>query len=182
MLIPLDGCEIRTFRPYDANALTKYANNPRVAMNLRDGFPHPYTKSDAVTFLDGLRDRVPELTFAIASGGEAIGCISLTLQGDVWRSSAEIGFWIGEPFWGRGYTTQAVRALSAFGFQNFALRRLYALVFGWNQASARVLEKCGYLREGCMREAIIKEGQVTDMWHYGLPRRDWDSLARSSGG
>jgi ribosomal-protein-alanine N-acetyltransferase len=173
MLIPLEGCEIRSLRSYDAAAIARYANNQKVAQNLRDGFPHPYTRADALTFIDSVRDRNPETTFAIASGGEAIGTIGLTMQADIFRGTAEIGFWIGEPFWGRGYATQAVRALSGYGFQSLALRRIYAQVFGWNPASARVLTKAGYTLEGRMRSATLKFGQTTDLLHFGLLRDEW---------
>ena len=129
-------------------------------------FPHPYTVADARGWLSRQknRDSVTDLNIALAidHGGEAIGGIGLHPQGDVARLSAEIGYWLGEPHWGRGIMTAAVKALSRYGFSELGLVRIYAAVFEWNPASMRVLEKAGFVQEGRLRRSVIKDGKVID--------------------
>ena len=113
-----------------------------------------------------------DTTFAIEVDGEASGGIGLRIQTDVARRSAEIGYWLGEAHWGRGIMTEAVRELTAYGFQHFDLVRIYALVFEWNPTSMRVLEKAGYRFESRRRKAVTKEGQTIDDVVYAIVRED----------
>jgi ribosomal-protein-alanine N-acetyltransferase len=114
MRIELSPCIIRSWEARDAASLAAHANNRKVWRNLRDRFPHPYTPQDAEAWIHLARAAVPETHFALAVGEEAIGGIGLELQTDVARRSAEIGYWVGEAYWGRGIATAAVRALTAF--------------------------------------------------------------------
>ncbi len=157
-----DGFRIRSFAPDDVDALIRYADNRNVWLGLRDRFPHPYTAADAAAWLEASGRQEPETHFAIASATELVGGIGLELQEDVHRHSAEIGYWLGEPFWGRGIATRAVRALTDWAFAQFPLVRIYARVFSSNPASARVLKKCGYLLEGRCRRAVHKDGVWLD--------------------
>ncbi len=168
MRIVLDGCEIRSFVPRDATALVKYGDNPNIARHLRARFPRPYSRADALAFLDQVKAQSPETTFAIATSGELIGSIGLGLQEDVHRHAAEVGFWLGEPHWGKGLATQAVKAMVVHGFNTLGLLRIYAHVFEGNQASMRVLEKAGFTLEGRLRKAILKEGRLLDQLVYGF--------------
>jgi [ribosomal protein S5]-alanine N-acetyltransferase len=161
---------IRSFVAADADAIVRYANNRRISINLRDRFPCPYTRADAEAFLAAAWAQQPESDFAIASRHEVIGGIGFHRQADVYRLSAEIGYWLGEPFWGRGIATQAVRALADWVFATTPLVRLYAHVFEWNPASARVLEKAGFTLEGRMRRSVIKDGRIIDQLTYALVR------------
>jgi len=102
--------------------------------------------------------------------GAAVGSVGIELGTDVFRRSAEIGYWLGEPFWGRGIATEALRAMTEYAFAHFDICRLEAGVFGWNPASARVLEKAGYTLEGRARNAVVKDGRTTDRLLYGLVR------------
>lgn len=170
MRIELGEWCIRSLTTGDAEAIVKYANNRRIAINLRDRFPHPYTRAAADAFLTAAAAQQPETDFAIASRSEAIGGIGFHPQLDVHRLSAEIGYWLGEPFWGQGIATRAVRALSEWVFATTPLVRLYAHVFEWNPASARVLEKAGFTLEGRLRRSVLKEGQLIDQLMYGLVR------------
>ena len=135
-------------------------------MNLRDRFPHPYTIKDAHVFLRGLQETPQETAFAIAVGDEAVGGIGFYPQHDVERVSAEIGYWLGEPFWGRGIATEALKALTAFAVERDRLTRLFAVPFASNVASCRVLEKAGYLLEGRLHRSAIKDGVLQDQCQY----------------
>ena len=111
--------------------------------NLRDRFPHPYSLRHAEVWIDLAAAQTPETNFAIASATEAIGGIGLELRRDVHRRSANVGYWLGEPYWGRGIATGALRAFTEFAFAEFNLVRIDANVYEWNPASARVLEEGG---------------------------------------
>ncbi|MGH7362760.1 MAG: GNAT family N-acetyltransferase [Candidatus Methylomirabilales bacterium] len=166
----LTKCAIRSWRPGDVPALFRHANNRQVWRNLRDRFPHPYTARDAEDWIGRATAAVPETHFAIAIGDEAVGGIGLDLQTEVHRRSAELGFWLGEPYWGRGIATEAVRAMTDFAFATFDLCRVYAGVFEWNPASMRVLEKAGYSCEGRLRKSVTKDGQTIDQMLYAIVR------------
>jgi RimJ/RimL family protein N-acetyltransferase len=165
LLLQLEHCVVRSWKRSDAKALAKHANNRKVWLNLRDAFPHPYGLADAKRFLDAALARDPETWFAIEVDGEAAGGIGYSPHQDVERVSAEIGYWLAEPHWGRGIMTEALRAVTAHAIAR-GLLRVYAVPYEWNAASARVLEKCGYVLEGRMRRSAIKDGQVIDQLLY----------------
>jgi len=151
----------------DVDALAGHANSRAVWLNLRDRFPHPYTRQDAGAWIAHCKaQHEPVLQFAIDLDGQAIGGIGLETFGDVHRNTAEIGYWLGEPFWGRGIATAALREATAYAFASLPFQRLQAMVFGWNLRSARVLEKAGYTLEGRLRKSIFKDGRVTDALLY----------------
>src|SRR6266478_225303 len=108
--IQLERFLLRPWRESDVPSLVRYANNRKVWRNLSDGFPHPYTARDAVEWLAKIRDDSPVRCFAIDMGGEAIGSIGVFPRADVYRRSAEIGYFLGEPHWGRGIMTEAGEA------------------------------------------------------------------------
>jgi ribosomal-protein-alanine N-acetyltransferase len=165
-----DWC-VRSFTAKDAEPLATFANNRRISINLRDRFPYPYTRADAEAFLDAAWAQQPESDFAIASRSGAIGGIGFHRQSDVHRLTAEIGYWLGEPYWGRGIATLAVQAVTQWVFTTTSIVRLYAHVFEWNPASARVLEKAGYALEGRLRQSVIKDGRIIDQLVYAAVRR-----------
>jgi len=162
MLLDLGDLQVRSWRKDDVDALLRHANNPHIAANLRDEFPHPYTRRDALDYLNFVRNAKLETSFAIEYGGEAVGGIGFKLGNDVARLSAEMGYWLGEPFWGRGLTTRAVTAASDWAFGGYKIIRIFALSFCHNAASIRVLEKAGFQREGLLRRSAIKNGTVVD--------------------
>ena len=170
MLLPLSRCTIRSWAAADAPALVRNANDPEVWRNLRDRFPHPYTPDDAEIWLTFVAQQEPVTHFAIAVEGEAGGGIGFTIGDDVHARTAEIGYWLGRRFWGRGIATEALRAVTAHAFAAHDLDRVEARVFAWNGASVRVLEKTGYEREACLRRAVAKDGEVTDLLIYGILR------------
>jgi RimJ/RimL family protein N-acetyltransferase len=139
---------------------------------LRDRFPHPYGLSDAEAFLGRARARRPEVDFAIEVDGQVAGGIGFELGTDIERFAAEVGYWLGVAFWGRGVVTAALGAVTAWAFNAYDLRRIFALPFADNRASCRVLEKAGFVREGILREAVVKDGRVHDVALYALLRRE----------
>jgi RimJ/RimL family protein N-acetyltransferase len=168
MYVKLTTCEVRSWRPADVESLALHANNRKIWLNLRDAFPHPYTKRDAREYIRTVRQRVPETGFAIAVDDEAVGSIGYVLHGDVERVSAEIGYWLAEPFWGRGITTEALTAVTHHAIATHGLTRVFAVPFAWNAASCRVLEKAGYVLEGRLRRSAIKDGRITDQLQYAF--------------
>jgi [ribosomal protein S5]-alanine N-acetyltransferase len=168
VLLKLKSCDVRSWAMADVDALVRYANNRKIWLNLRDAFPHPYTRHDAREYIRGARERVPETTFAIAVDGEAAGSIGFILHPDVERVSAEIGYWLAEPFWGRGITTEALIAVTRQAIAAHGLTRIFAVPFAWNVPSCRVLEKAGYVLEARLRCSAIKDGQLTDQLQYAF--------------
>ncbi len=141
--------------------------------NLRDRFPHPYTVSDAEAYIAHVAVRPTQTSFGIVVAGHAIGSISLMLGDDVARRSAEVGYWIGRAFWSQGIMTEALKSTTQYAFDQLALARVFAVPFATTAASARVLEKAGYVREGMMRRSAVKEGVVIDQLLYAAYDDDW---------
>jgi RimJ/RimL family protein N-acetyltransferase len=173
-VVVLNGqrCRVRAWDPADAESLARHANNINVARQLRDRFPHPYTRADAVTFLKSAAAALPT-NLALEVDGEAAGGIGFVRGTDVERFGAEIGYWLGEAFWGRGIVTEALELVTAYAFDQFSLLRLYALPFADNAGSIRVLEKAGYTREGVLRSSCVKYGQPRDQILYARVNPSW---------
>ncbi len=170
MLLDIGGWWIRNWRPTDVTALVKYADNRNIWINLRDRFPNPYREEDVGEWLERVYDPQSEWSYAIASDEEAIGGIGLHLQQDVHRRSAEIGYWFGEPFWGNGIATKALRALTDYAFAHHDLVRICGSAFEWNPASAWELEKAGYIYEGRLRKSVTKDGKTIGQLLYAIVR------------
>lgn len=161
---------LRSWRTGDESSLVLHANNRNVWNNLRDSFPYPYTPADAERWVLLRVAERPITSFAIDVDGAAVGGIGIHPRDDVYRRSAEIGYWLGEPFWGRGIMTEAVRAVVEYGFSTFDICRIQAEVFEWNPASMRVLERVGFVCEAQMRMSIVKNGTVMDGFLYAIVR------------
>ena len=157
---------LRPFRMNDADRITELANNEKISRNLRDGFPHPYTRKDAEKFINHCLAMPVTTFFAIEYKGSYVGNISLNPCFDVYRKSAEIGYFLGEPFWNKGIATKAVNLITEFGFRELKLARIHTGVYEYNPASQRVLEKCGYVKEGVFRKSVFKMGQLWDEVRY----------------
>jgi RimJ/RimL family protein N-acetyltransferase len=166
----LKTCTVRSWEWRDREAIVRHANNRNVWINLRDRFPHPYTPADARNWLESVIGLHPETNFTIAVDDQAVGGIGFTVQHDVGYRSAEIGYWLSEEFWGRGIATEALIAVTEHAFANYDLCRLYAHVFEWNAASARVLEKAGYTFEGRLKKSVTKNSQTIDQLMYAVVR------------
>lgn len=157
---------LRELEETDIPKLAEYANNQKVSNNLRDAFPSPYTVEDARAFVAMARGRDPKSIFAIEYKGEYVGNISLMPCGDVYRNSAEIGYFIGEPFWNKGIMTTAVTLITAYGFDILGVVRIFTGIFEYNKASGCVLEKCGFEKEAVFKKAITKKGVLYDEVRY----------------
>lgn len=164
MLIELDEIQIRPWRKDDAEGIVKYANNRKIWKNVRDAFPHPYTLEDAKAFIEKALSADPVTFFAIANQFEVIGSIGLGLGQDVHRYSAEMGYWLAEPYWGKGIMTKAVKAFAEWSMEEYKLIRIFSEPFVTNIASLKVLEKAGFQKEGIMRANVVKENQIIDQY------------------
>ncbi len=168
--ILLTQAVLRPWRPGDEASLVKHANNRNIWRNVRDLFPYPYTPQHAREWVHRAGRVHPRTNFAIAVDGDAVGGIGIVLREDIYRRSAEIGYWLGEEFWGRGIVTEAVKAMSDWGFAHFDICRIYAGVFEWNPASMRVLEKAGYTLEARLAKQVTKDGETIDEFIYAIVR------------
>ena len=146
-------------------------HNRKIWLNLRDRFPHPYTRADAEAWI-ALCDQETEpfLQFAIDLNGAAIGGIGFERMSDVLRLTAEVGYWIAEPFWGRGIATIALKKAVAYAWGSLSLERIQANVFEGNTASMRVLEKSGFEFEGRLKRYFFKDGRFLDGMLYAIVR------------
>ena len=157
---------IRSWKGGDAYSISKYANNRKIWLNLRDGFPHPYSLADAKQFIAKAQAKDPETFFAIASLKEAIGSIGLGLGQDVHRYSAELGYWLAEPYWNQGVITDSIFKITEYAFEELELLRIYTEPYASNPASLKVLEKCGFQYEGRLKANVYKDGKVLDQLMY----------------
>jgi [ribosomal protein S5]-alanine N-acetyltransferase len=165
--LKLKRCTIRNCRLSDAEALAKHANNRNVSINLRDRFPYPYTIEDAKSFLERVVAKAGlEQIFCIDVDGSLVGTIGLHRGEDVHRLTAEFGYFIGEEFWGRGIMSEVIPAFVDYCFKEFSLKRMFAMPHSNNPASARVLEKSGFVLEGRLRNNVVKDGKILDSLLY----------------
>ena len=166
-------CTLRRWQASDATSLVRHANNLNVARHLRDRFPHPYTWRDAQDFLAGASAEEPQTNCAIEVAGEAAGGLGFVPGSDVERYSAEVGYWLGESWWGRGIVTEALVLFTRHAFAELGLLRLFALPLADNVASIRVLEKAGFTGEGILRSSCVKFGQPRDQVVYAIVNDRW---------
>lgn len=170
-------CTVRSPVVADAASIVRHANSRAIWVNLRDRFPYPYTLDDARTWIEGARSQNPPVSLSIDVDGAVVGGISLRVGADIERCTAELGYWLGEEYWGRGIATCAVQAMTAYGFESLGLARIFATPMAWNPASCRVLEKAGYEKEGVMRNACVKDGKIVDMILYAaVPDSIWPAI------
>jgi RimJ/RimL family protein N-acetyltransferase len=162
---------IRPWQPGDEQALCEIADNRRIWRNLANAFPHPYERAHADYWVE-VANANPDAAchFAVLLGDEITGGVGFERLRDLRCRTAEIGYWIGEPFWGRGIATTALLAATAYAFDHYDFTRAQASVLDWNPASCRVLEKAGYTLEGRLRASAFKDGEVCDQLIYARLR------------
>lgn len=162
---------LRPFTMNDLDSFVKYANNSKIANNLTDKFPHPYSKENGKMFIEMASKNDPVNIFAIDINGEACGGIGIHPQEDVQRKNAELGYWLAEPFWGNGIISRAIPQIVEYGFKNFDITRIYARPYGTNAASQRVLEKAGFVLEGKFEKTLFKNEEFLDEWIYAIRKK-----------
>ncbi len=167
--------ELRPFRDGDQADLVRHANNANVAQHLRERFPQPYSGQAADEWVSLCKTQSPALNLAITADDRVIGSIGLMPGNDSSRVSAEVGYWLGEAYWGRGIATTALRQIVEYGFGILPeLNRIFAYVDEGHTASMRVLEKNGFRREGHLLGATLKRGELRNLFLYAVTRREAD--------
>ncbi|HEX9985868.1 MAG TPA: GNAT family N-acetyltransferase [Thermoanaerobaculia bacterium] len=164
---------LRPFEQDDAPAVTRLAGDREIALNTAT-IPHPYPEGEAERWISRHQegfDAGSEVTFAVFYGDELVGAVGLAINRD--DDNAEIGYWIGVPYWGRGYASEASEAVLHYGFEELALNKIYARFFTRNPASGRVMQKLGMELEGRFRRHHKKWGEYLDTEQYGLLREEW---------
>ncbi len=167
-----NGYSLRQFYYGDAPLLAKHGNNEKIARNLRDSFPHPYTIAHARAWVQHVKEREAKTRFVIAFNDEAIGEIGFVPQIDVHRFTAEIGYWISEDHWGNGVMGIAIGWVSQYAFDKMGVVRLYADVVSHNTGSCKVLEKNGFVQEAIFRKHIFKDNEFYDQYVFAKLNSD----------
>ena len=162
--------KIRKWKPEDAHDLATAINNKKLLDNLRDGIPFPYTGKDAEDFIRAMKtaEKDSRYAFAVEYGGKVIGSIAVFRKDNIHRLTAELGYYIAEPYWGRGIATKAVELICSYVFESTDIVRIFAEPFAHNHASCRVLEKSGFSYEGLLRRNALKNGRLIDMKMYSI--------------
>lgn len=162
--------QLRDWSLDDLENLVRYGNNPKIAKNLTNAFPRPYTEEAGKRFIEKACSDNPRRIFAVSVDYEAVGAIGIHPQEDIFCKNAELGYWLAEPFWGKGIMVQAVRAIVAYGFKTLPILRIFARPFGNNIASQRVLEKAGFILEARFEKTLFKDGNLLDELVYAVRR------------
>jgi len=153
---------LRELYESDTNVLARLANNRKIWDNVRDVLPSPYSIDDAIYFINLSQKENSQTTFAIEYKKEFCGVIGLVGQSDVYKKTAEIGYWIGEPYWNKGIATTSVKLLTEYGFGQLDFIRIHTGVFEYNIGSMKVLTKNGFTKDGIFKKSILKNGQIFD--------------------
>lgn len=158
---------LRSLTIQDTDSLVKYADNKKIADNLRDAFPHPYEEKHAQEFIkNAMEPETKKMIRAIDLNGELIGCIGAFVQDDIYCKNCEIGYWLAEPFWGKGIVTDALQKFVPLVFEKFEVTRIYAEPFENNIGSQKALEKAGFTLEAKLKNNIFKNGKVMGSYIY----------------
>lgn len=165
--------KLRAWSKDDITALTRNANNPRIARFMTDGFPHPYSEADAERFITMATQNDPPNILCIEVNGEASGGVGIHPQQDIHRLNAELGYWLAEHLWGNGIITNVIKEMVDYTFDNWDFERIYAIPFGTNAGSQRVLEKAGFTLEAKLEKTIIKDDELLDELIFAVRRKNW---------
>ena len=166
--------KLRPWNISDLDSLVKYANNWNIAKNLTDKFPFPYSENSGRAFIEFATKDDPIHIFAIDINGQAVGGIGIHPQDDIHRKNAELGYWLAEPFWGKGVISNAVKQSVYFAFDTFHIARVFSRPFGTNLASQKVLEKNGFVLEGRFEKVLFKNNEYLDELIYAVRRENWN--------
>ena len=160
--------KLRSWNLNDLKSLVKYANNYNIAKNLTNQFPHPYSKENGEAFIAMATKNDPLTIFAIEINGQAAGGIGLHPQQDIHCKNAELGYWLAEPYWGKGIITQAIKQIVAYGFKTFEIDRIFARPFENNIGSQKALIKSSFVLEGKFDKVLYKNGEYLDELIYAI--------------
>lgn len=166
-----------TLRPWhldDLSSLKKYADNEKIAQFMTNKFPYPFTEEKGIAFINFATKDNPIHIFAIDFEGEAIGGIGIHPLEDIFKKNAELGYWLAEPYWGKGIMGIAILKILDFAFQTYDINRVFARPFGNNHSSQKLLEKSNFKLEGRFEQVIYKNGAYQDEWVYAIKRENWD--------
>jgi len=161
---------LRPWTVNDLESLVSFANNYEIAKNMNDQFPHPYTVEDGKAFIAMASKTAPYNILAIEIDGAAAGGIGIHPQAGIERKNAELGYWLAQPYWGKGIITQAIIEMVAYGFKNFDIGRIYARPFASNIASQKALQKAGFVLEAKLEKTFFKNGAYIDELIYAVRR------------
>lgn len=174
MEILFEGIVLRPWSIKDAGRLASIADNKNISDNLRDGFPFPYSVSDAINWLEIiLPENNPPRFFAIIADKNIVGSIGLVTKPDIYRKNIEIGYFLDQEFWGRGIATKAIKAATSYAFKDFDIVRVYAEPYSDNAGSRKALEKAGYIHEATFRKNVIKNGIIKDSCIYSVLKEEY---------
>lgn len=174
MEILFEGIILRPWSILDAAQLAAIANNKNIADNLRDGFPVPYSLSDAKNWLDIiLPENIPPRFFAVTLDKSLIGSVGIVTKGDIYRKNVEIGYFLAEEYWGKGIATKVIKAATSYAFNNFDIVRVYAEPFADNPGSRRALEKAGFSLEATLKRNVVKNGIIKDSCIYSVLKENF---------
>jgi len=162
--------KLRPYTETDADQLVAIANNINVAKFMTNRFVHPYGKENAIAFLDSIKNDSPVRVFAVTVNNVIVGSTGIHFQDDIFINNAEIGYWFGEPYWGKGYATETVQQISEYAFKTFPINRLFCRIFGNNPKSMKVVEKAGYKLEAKFDKTLLKNGELLDEYIYAKRR------------
>lgn len=163
--------ELKRIHEINPEQLAYYANDMRVSQYLRNSFPYPYTLDNALSFIQFSLDHHNE-DFGIVVDGICIGCIGATFFRDIYQKNCEIGYWIGYDYWNKGIMSQVVPAMIDYIFHNYDIAKIHAEVYAENKASCRLLEKCGFQKEGYLRKHLYKNHKFHDAVVYAYIRKE----------
>ena len=160
-----------TLRPWhlnDLENLVALANNKNIAQYMADVFPHPYTTEKGKTFIDFATSNPNSKIFAIIINEKPVGSIGLHIQTDILKKNAEIGYWLGEEYWGKGIIKHAINQMVDYGFKNLDIVRIFARIYGTNIPSQKVIEKANFVLEGKFEKTIYKNNEFLDELIYAI--------------
>jgi len=163
--------KLRPWKITDIDSLVENANNPNIAMFMTDAFPHPFTAEDAKKFIEYAMSQNPVHFFAIEVNDFAVGGIGVHPQTDIMKKNAELGYWLGEYYWGNGIVSKAINEMIIYAFRTFDITRIYARPYSTNLKSQHLLEKSGFVLEARIEKNIFKNGEFLDELIYAVRRQ-----------
>mgnify|MGYP003623229237 CR=1 FL=1 len=168
IILKSDNFILREWALDDVHYVVKNANNINVWNNLTEGFPQPYTEQASIDYINSQNGKPKPHEFAIVVDNNAVGGVSVFPRDNIYHITAEIGYWLGEAYWGKGIMTEAVKLISEYMFRDFDIIKIFAGVFDYNTPSMRVLEKAGFVKEAILTKGAIKNNKISDLHYYSL--------------